>query len=278
MENAWILNLKFWQSIKQPKIAPGNGKCSQVTNRCCYLGCHWSFARLSQMNQSTGGLSKPEMFDWQWASCGNLIRLGLENISASTGTNSQLLITLCMSKMLPALAKCLRDLCEALPGNCEQVGLGQPNYCTPEPVSASRKWDNEASCSSNRQGCMKSCCPKHSRSFSWPQRQKSLPRRPRLSCHLSLPCSWFFCFSFWGIETITDSSQRHSAAWLYPEWLTMVGSSIVWYWGRLCSWHTSSHWRSTIVSHSGRRQELPAYNITLKSKLAKLPLKWIIKV
>ena len=86
--NFWILNSDKVQSTEQLKIASGNGKRSQLTNRCRYLGCRWSFTRLSQTKQSIGGLNKPEMFDWQWSSCGNLIRFGLENISDSAGMNS----------------------------------------------------------------------------------------------------------------------------------------------------------------------------------------------
>lgn len=91
MENLQILNPKFWQSTEQLKIASGNGKRSQLTNRCCYLGCCSSFTRPPRTNQSIGGLNTPELSDWQWGSCGNLISLGLENISDSAGVNSHLL-------------------------------------------------------------------------------------------------------------------------------------------------------------------------------------------
>lgn len=75
--------------MEQLKVASGNGECSQLGNRgCCYLSCCWSFTQPPQTNQSTRALNKAEIFDWQWGSCGNLIKLGLENISDSTGMNS----------------------------------------------------------------------------------------------------------------------------------------------------------------------------------------------
>lgn len=145
---------------------------------------------------------------------------------------------------------------------------------------------------------MKSCLPKHrgaqtQEELCWPRRQKFVrekspslqvvpmapvlvfvPRGLRLPCHL-LPCTWFFCPSFLGREIITTSSQRPSPACPYRAWVPAVGSSVGWYRGGLCSWHTSSHdgaQSSLTIFSDERTQELPAYNTTSKSKLAKLSL------
>lgn len=70
------------------------------------------------------------MFDRQSGSCGNLIRLGLENISVSAGMNSHLLNNTLHEQNATSFAKRLTDLCEPLPDNCEQVSVGQRAFTT----------------------------------------------------------------------------------------------------------------------------------------------------
>lgn len=109
-----------------------------------------------------------------------------------------------MSRMPPASAKSLKELCEGLWAGCVQVTPGQEaftqllkssrakalfvygqlglsNHCTLETISASRRCDNEASYSSNME-CMKSCFPKHKgariqEKLCWLQMQESLRQK-----------------------------------------------------------------------------------------------------
>lgn len=147
--------------------------------------------------------------------------------------------------------------------------------------------------------CMKYCFPKHrgaqpQEELCQPQRQKSpslqaVPMAPVLvfaprGLRTALPPLLSMCLIllplFFG-HSNHHKQQPETLPCLYPGWVTVVGSSIGWYQGGLYSWHTSSHEgaQSSLTIFSGeRRQELPVYDITFKNKLAKLTLKWILKV